>query len=293
MKWLLKRDWNTDKKALLIQICTLVGIPWLLFILCKIKEDIFLRAFSYIFRVPQELYAFLGLTSEVQVCVWHYLLFPVVFLNAWAVWKNAVRAKLIIRREEHTKSIYLLCNQLYTRQQILLEKYIWSMAGSLGIHLLWGISLLVLASLTSADPTQKAANTGTALALLLIGCAVNLLVISVMFLYTVCKSTRKKAGYSSGADLLIFGTLALGNAYKLRDAFYLLMAKLKVEGDWLVKLKGILGWLEKLYWLSPLSWLNPYKAQMNKYAGIQIGICILLAAAFAVLTVYFYKKREF
>lgn len=297
MIWLWKREWTRCKKDMLTQL--LVGMAWPLagFILYKVWNKVLRSVLAlpaaYLVRMPKELYALLGLPPGIETdSVLFYLFFPVIFLNVWMAWRGCKRAVMTVHTDEKNGNIFGMCNQMYSRRQLWMIKFVWPLVSFLCIYMVWCLLLCLLVIVGGLAQEQKAQGLRMVKGLLALGILVHGMLICLTFLYTVYKDKKRDVQILNGVSWLLFGTLALANIYKMRNLLYLLLDKLENKAA-LTTLKGVLGWLEKLYWLSPLSWLNPYTLQQGGNFALQAVVCAVIAAAAAFLSMLCYRRRNF
>lgn len=291
MGWLWKREWLRWKKSIFKQLLVMAGLPLVFFLIYMGKDSVLLTMGSYVFQMPKEIYVLLGPRPDTQTDnILCYLFLPVVFLNVWIAWKGCMRAVYTVHMDERSGSIFGMCNQLYSRKQLGRMKYLWSVGSFLGNYVIWSLFLILLVAVGCVNQEQRIHGIKVIAGMLVLGSVVHGLLISATFLYTVCRERKSAVQILTRVNWLIFGTLALGNLYKIRDIVYLLIDKLELKGEWFLQ---ALRWLDGLYWLSPLSWLNPYALQWGGAFAIQWVICAIIFGIMVFACIPCYERRNF
>ncbi len=282
-KWLIalwKREWNRCRKDWLMQVYTeviCVVAVCVVFILKKVDLNAFA---AYILDMPAAVYAFWGIAPGAETGkAAFYIQWMLVPLHIWMAWRICVLTVRSVWTEEEQGSIYYLCNQWYSRQEMAIAKYLWNV-----------VSFIVNYSILFALCAVLAGNgwgRGRLAVFFLKGAFIMVMLLSLSYCYAVI-SERKSRCYL--IDILLFGTLAAGNLYKFRDLIILLLQRSNRNYAGIYRFTG---WLAGLKWLSPLSWLNPFTEPGVKSMVIQIIICLAVTAGSAVLGILGYRIRKF
>ncbi|MBR1931404.1 MAG: hypothetical protein IJ833_08055 [Lachnospiraceae bacterium] len=290
MNWLLslcRREWDYWEKQLVRQlrmelIC--IGIVFVLFVMSGILTG---RFSTYIASMPGAVLAFWGLPEGASggngLFYMRWILMP---LHVWIAWEACNRSMKTIWREEEGGQIYALVNQWYDRYQIGVAKYAWIV---ISFILKYGIMFGVYTclSMVAADSGRRMEALTDLLALFLKGILVMVLLIT---LSTCHAMLHKRKVWSVWADVLILGTLVLGNLYKVKDLLGLLMRQ---SGNDYTGLIRLLGWSEKLRGLAPLSWLNPFTVYSTRAQLGQVVFCLLVSIGAALIGMLGYRIRKF
>lgn len=215
MRALWKREWLNQRKELCIQLLLELVCVAALFTVYRLKKALLFKAFKYVLALPAPVYAFLGLPEDVVTGnLFFYLQFVFMFLNIWIAWSFSLRTLHSIWREERTGSIYTLCSQWYSRGQIALGKYIWSIVSFAGNYFLLCLVCSVAAAAGGFHSAQRVAYAGRMAGMLLQGMFVVILFISVSFCYAALVKSRSRSSFITG---IIVIPLIIGNLYKIRD----------------------------------------------------------------------------
>lgn len=191
MKMLIKREWNYCKKELTVQILIELAVPLIVFFIYKLNKSILFQAASAILVLPREVYAFLGFGEQIETGnLAFYMLFGMMFMNVWMIWKNCKRMIEIVYRDENNGSIYSLCNQLYSRSQLGISKYLWSIISSLIAYFIFCLEVLILIWIGSFNQEQRMGGMGIILHVAFMGTFVLVMLVSLTFLYVVCYRRR-------------------------------------------------------------------------------------------------------
>lgn len=270
MRLLWKREWISQRKELCIQLLLELLCVAVLFIVYQVKKSLLFKTFSYVLALPAPVYAFLGLpegvvTGNLAFCIQ----FVLMLLNVWIAWSFCSRAVQNIWREERTGSIYTLCNQWYTRRQLALGKYLWSIASFAVNYLLLYVTSCILMAAGSLRNSQSAAYAGKISGMMLGGMFVIVFLISVCTCYAMAVKRRNSTSFITG---IIIVPIIIANLFKIRNLLLFLAEKAEISLEW----SG--GLLDKLYWLSPMSWINPFAENDLGTAILQMIICIVLSA---------------
>ncbi len=273
-------EWNRSRNSWLKLACAevlCVAGACVLFILWRAKLESFV---IYTLDMPAVVYAFWGITPDVAAgkasFYVQWLLMP---LHVWIGWRGCDRMIRSVWDEEERGSVFYLCNQWYSRQQIIIAKYLWNVVEFI-------ISYIILFAVC-AVLTGRGWGMGHLIGLFLKGILVMVMLLTLSGCYAVFSERKKKTFWTEG---LIFGTLAAGNLYKLRDLMVFLLQR--ANRDY-VGIYRLTGWLDGLKWLSPLSWLNPFVSFGVGKTAAQSAICVIVISGAAALGVLGYRVRRF
>lgn len=277
---LWRLEWKRSRKDWLrleyTEILCVVGMC-VLFILGRARLD---RFVAYTLNMPAAVYAFWGISSGVATGkAAFYIQWLLMPLHVWIGWYWCDRMVRSVWAEEERGSIFYLCNQWYGRRQIIVAKYLWNV---IEFIINYGILFIVCAVLAG-----RGWGMGHLIGLFLKGAAVMLLFVSLSLCYAVLSERKKQ---SLWADGLIFGTLAAGNLYKVKDLLILL---LQGAGRDYAGLYRLTRWMDGLKWISPLSWLNPFTRFGMEETVVQAAACIIIGAGAALLGLLGYRIRKF
>lgn len=288
-KWivpLLKRDWHKNKDLLkrqfLIQLCLIV-VVCMIYVIFSEGLGCFK---TYILSLPEAVYSLFGVSDKMNGSnIYFYIHWALLLLNIWIMRKQCKGAVESVWREEFSGYIFLMCNQLYSREQIFIAKYIWSVLNFLCNYTLFYLAILLPVGLSKAGDKL----TGILGILMIYGKSVLVfwLFISVTITYAVF-APKKRVDYFT--DLLIFIPLVIGNIGKLRDVIILLIQR--ANGNYEVFFR-FTRWIDGLKWLSPLSYMNPFTYFSAGEELAQVIICIVLSLFLYCLGKIGYRIRRF
>ncbi len=289
---LWKREWIYWKNKWLLQTGVGILVPLLLLLIYKVGSSGMLALAEGIFRLPPEVYRLFGFGENAQTGTFlFYLFFACIFLNMWFLWQNCQRAMESVYREEWDEGIYLLCNQFYSRGQLGLMKYLWSLASFFASHAICYLFYMLYAVLGSGSAQQRGADVKAVFLLFLIGSAVQCFFLSASFFMAVHRTRRGDCTFGGGLDLAVFGSLALGNLYKVRNLLAMVFLNRNEKLHQLFVADGVFRWLDFLYWISPLSWMNPFTMQSGGRFAMQILLLLALSGLFAILGIWDYGPQ--
>lgn len=294
MTRIIKKEWQQWKKDLIIQLSVSICIPFIFFILYKIKKTLLFQSASFIYSLPQELYTLLGLSPEATSGnITFYLLFPTIFLFFYLLYHACTRTVRTVYSAEADGSIYLICNQLFTRKQLARTKLLWSFISFWSIYILWNLSLILMVCIGAFNKIQRIQGIHTILRLMTGGIFVSGMFISFFFLQAVYQRRRNTDLLSAKITLILCTTLLLGNLYKIRNLILWFLGMFDLHNDRLIHIRQNTEWLDNLYWLSPLSWINPYRLPENDVFFRQLAISAVILSITALLSIKGYQKRNF
>ncbi|MCM1568344.1 MAG: hypothetical protein NC081_02725 [Roseburia sp.] len=288
LKVVWRREWDYQKRGLLIQWAVGVSLLLLLFLIYSLKESWLFNGLSYVKALPPALYAFVGFTEETlpSGSLFTFIELFVMCLHVWLAWSFGARGMQSIWREEEDNHIYLIANQWCGRYELAIYKFTWSAVSMLATYVALFLPGVVLLLAGSASRVLLLENVMAMLGWMIRGCFVLLLLLTVCVSYALCCGYREQTYWAGG---VVFGTLIIGNLYKIRDLACWILERLQINGELFNRL---LGWLDGLYWISPLSWLNPFREAGALQITGQTVLCIIIAGIFGLAGIFRYRTRE-
>lgn len=286
--WL--REWKRERRGWIGQQIFVMVCSLLVFLIYMVKKVWLFRAMLLVKSLPEAAYAFLGLTAETETGnLWFYLLFTAMLLNVYVIWEIMTGIAYAVYSDERSSAVYTLCSQWYSRGQLMVARYLANVFVLVVKYLLWYIELCLFILVGSITREQRVSGFHVLSGWLVRSIAVSFLLMSVVYLLAVSSRRGKQRDISSWGGLLVFGTLALGNLYKIRNLVIWIF--LYLERD----VSGIMrrwGWLNRLYWISPLSWVNPFAAGSVRRAVLQVLCSFIVGIGAAACAVWCYNRRE-
>ena len=290
LNWLLalwRREWefweNTLVKQLRLELIC-IGAVFVIFVMSGAVTG---RLSGYITTMPGAVLAFWGLPEKIGVpdglTFMKWILMP---LHVWIAWEACNRAMKTIWREEEGGHIYMLCNQWYTRYQIGIAKYTWIIM-SFVIKYAIMFAVYICLALVACKSGQRMTEVKLFIRLFGKGICVIAFLISLAASHAML---HKRKARSLWADIVVLGTLALGNLYKVKDLLELVM---KQSGRDFTRLIRVLSWSGIFKGLAPLSWLNPFTVYTKGIIIAQVLFCLILSGAAAVVGIVGYRIRKF
>ena len=287
---LLKREWTYDKNSVWKGLLPGLILSVLVLVLYKIDKSILLAMMRGIFRFPKAIYQLFGLREGMSTGSFgFYLLFFAIFINFWLVWDSCRRMIGGVYRDVRGDRLHSLMNQLYSKEQLAIGKYSGILLVSVLQVTIWHLLLVLFAVLGNILPQQRSQTVLTILHLYLISLAIHIFFSSLSFFLAVWKGKRGKGFYPAG---ILFGTLLVGNVWKIRELLLLLFQKLSVSKSKLLKFEHMFAWLDELYWVSPLSWMNPLQLKSGGIFVLQILLLLVGSAFFTTLGVRLYGPEK-
>jgi len=288
-------EWRRWNQVLLRELALLCVIPVLILLLYLIYPPILLNmAFTFL-SLPSEVYAFLGIPPGTYGEHFSFFIFyAVLLLHIWFAYKKCTQAVKALRWDDRNGSIYLWINQLVSRRQFILLKYVGTLISFWAVYFCFHL-VLFMTILIGANQYQFKISAGVIVKLFFLGGFVITMLITIASFYAMIKESDDGGSDTSCAKYLIFATLLSGNIYKVRDLL-IWVAELFHERT-TIKLDSqgfadAFSWLDGLYWLSPLSWLNPYALDSGRALSVQYFLCIFLTAVFGFFVIFIYQKRK-
>lgn len=272
----------------IINISIQAGILILVTVLYRLNYNVIMDATSLVFKLPVEVIAFLGFETTITdynlVFYMSFIMMPVNLLAAYTACNMAYRS---IYRDEHFGTLRYYCCQMYSRNQLCSAKYIWSLLSFLLSYLILHCILLLLVMIAGDGEIYVGQILIMCSRMFIRGFAVIAMFQSFAFLAAAIDC--KKANDKQISGWLIFGTLILGNIYKVVYAIRWCLEHINQDAEYLNKYAAL---LKKLYWLSPMSWLNPFALMTGNILVIKYIICICLITVSVILaeTVYHMKS---
>ncbi len=287
MKELWKREWASWKRDVYKWMGINAGIMLAVFLLYIIRKQWLFKVADGVKSLPDALQAFFAMRPDiVSGNLLFFLKYMLLFINVSLAWNFCCKAMRRIWIEEENSSIYSMCSQWYSRRQIAATKCafpLFLLFSGYGIFTFYNIALTMICGSTWQ---QRWIDAGSLLGLWVRAVPA----IGLMMSICACRALYGKiTDVSSWTGWLIFGTMILGNLYKIRDALRWVLEYTGHDGTGIQKW---LGWLDALYWVSPLSWANPYTEASAGKIMLQILLCIALGAGFFVLGIRGYEKRD-
>lgn len=286
MRSLLLKQW---KREIIHNIILGFVFFLLVFIAYKTGKSFLFKVMSVVKSLPEAACAVLGIFYSTETGnILFYFLFTELFLQAWLAWKACAKIAYMIRGDELSGRVYNVCNQLFSRKQLAICYYLCGIIYTLTIYLVWNGILLLFALVGSFNQEQRIASLLTVSRVSLKGTFVLILLISVSFM---CSTVLKRRNEGRPiANLLVFGTLLLGNGFKLVDLMIVTAGYLEKDTG---SLQAISAAMRNLSWLSPLSWMNPFSQAKWNISAVQMIICILGSGLSFYIGLYLYRRRSF
>lgn len=282
-----KREWDDQKSELLlhmaIEMCLLLSV----FLIYSLKSSWLFSGLSYIGSLPPVLYAFVGFPEVMPSgSLRTFIEFLIMCFHVWLAYSFGNRGIQSIWREEQDNSIYLICNQWCSRCQLAYYKLTWTAVSMLATYFALSIVSILFLLIGSVNRSLVLGNILEMFGWTARGCFSLLLLLVICVSYAMCSSYKEQ---TMGAAVVVFGTLTIGNLFKVRDLCCWVLERLQIDST---LLRQILGWLDGLYWLSPLSWINPFnKVSVLQVIG-QLAICAAVAGCFVSVGMFRYRTRE-
>lgn len=289
LKVIWRREWEYQKRELILGITVEAGLLILLFLVYLLKKSWLFAGFSYVRSLPPAMYAFVGFTEESpSASLLTFIEIMLMCFHIWLAWSFGNRGLQSIWREEEDNNIFLICNQWCSRYQLSVYKASWAAVSMLATYFLLCLLsgfLLLLGSMRQ-DVLFESESVLWMFGWMLRSGFSLLLLLAVCISYGLCCQYKERTAWVDG---VVFGTLVVGNLYKIRDMAFWILERLHIEG---APLKQIFGWLEGLYWISPLSWINPNIEISIGKIMVQMIICIVIAGLFMLAGFLRYRTRE-
>lgn len=287
LKGIWKREWDYQKQELLIHMSVEIGLLFSLFVIYELKSEWLFKVFSYIKTLPPVLYAFAGFPEELpNGSLLTFIRLLMMWLYVWLAWSFGARGLESIWREEEDNNIYLICNQWCDRFRLGIYKYTWSAVSMLATYFVLFFFSIFFLVIGSANRELLFQNVMAMLCWMVRGCFSLLLLLSICVSYAMCCRYREQTMW---VYFVVFGTLIVGNLYKVRDLICWILEQLRINSD---GLRNLLGGLDVLYWFSPLSWLNPFSGSETLQITTQFIICIIITSLFMLAGIFRYRTRE-
>ncbi len=290
MKWLTglwAREWNCWGRQMVSHMRAELLFLLAVFLVFVVNKSLADRLSDHIASVSEEVRAFWGLSGNVDMGnSLLYLRWALMPLNVWVAWKTCRYSVQTFWSEEERGSIFLMCNQWYSREQIGIAKYTWSLVNFAANYTFLFIAVTALVLMGSGRGARRMDELGVVWGVYLKGIFVMVMLISVCCSYAMCCSGERGFARVEG---ILFGTLAAGNFYKLTDLLALWMER---AGRNDISLIRWLGWTRNLRFLSPLSWLNPFTEAGLWERVLQIAACVMVSAGATVIGLSEYRIRK-
>ena len=285
----LRWEWRYCRKGVRKQLLEQACYPAAVLLLYYFHKEWLFQAASVVLSLPEEIYAFLGLNHSVTTGnIRFYVLFGVMPLQIWVVWNACWRTLYLLQADERTGSIYILCNQWYSKRQLGLGKLTCSLIATFLQNTSLYVIVLIVILLGSTNMEQRLATVSIVMLLWFRSSIVAGMLISLTFAVGVFirQPVRKGMIWVNG---ILAGTLLLGNIYKVRDLLQWFLNQVSVESSSILR---TLGWLDKGYLLSPISWLNPYRNLPVRTIVLQSLICAGITIVGVIIGLKGYKRRR-
>jgi len=288
---LIRREWKRWRKNLLSDLAFRILTLFLVLVICILKRNELQFYLIKFFDLPEAITAFSGYDSwNGMGNTSYYILFAMMFINVSIIWKACKRTLRIVYMDENNQSVCSICNQLCSRQKLVVSKYLWAIISSLVSYVILSICMCVMIKIGNAVAKQgtdfnilillrtygaeifgSAYTDWNMLAMQIVKVLiVQLMLVSLTFLYAVWTRNAYQMKYGF-ITFLVFGTFILGNLYKLRDILYWAMREAEIS---IGKIEEVTLWMDKLFWISPLSWLNPRVQMPIVFMVTCIGVSI-------------------
>ncbi|MDR2889307.1 MAG: hypothetical protein LBV33_05645 [Lachnospiraceae bacterium] len=291
----VKLEWSRWRSEYITEGIILTVIPILIMIGYMVGKTAYFGIASGLMSLPEPLYALMGISPQaVTGNIMFYVLFSLMILNVFLARRKCRQMVQAVWWEERNGGIRSFINQFVSRDQMAIYKYIWLVFTFVVEYLLWHVIMLLAILIGSINAQQRQNALEAMTRLFFAGGFVIVLLMSVAYLYAMKKKITIYAEYRI-ASRLVFGTLILGNIYKIRDLLVWFGDYASEKTSLVLPMGGIndiFGWLNELRWLSPLSWLNPYFETGGSLLWIRLTIGFVLSGVLFYLGLRIYRKRS-
>lgn len=266
-------------------------IVMIVFLLYKYQKSVLLEIGMLIKSVPEEIQLLFGveLDTEIGNCTF-FLFYSSMFLLFWFVWRAFLITRYILEEVEKNGKFYRVCNQIYSRKEILNNLFLKMSIRFYMPYILWSLFLLLFLLLSSINQLQRETVFFTWSKMVGMGICVCTAYISGICIYYVRNKTDKYSGMLSYKSVSVPWFFA--NIYKLIgvvlwginlfDKNYLLLDFMEIQ-----------MMLKNLYWISPISWCNPFTYVPNAYIIVQISISIVIVLIMVMGARHLYEKKDY
>ena len=286
----ISREFSKNRNGIIKSVIGIVAAMMVAVILCFVLKRFAEPIAEIMNKVPYDVYSLFGLSGRPNpesVRSWAEVLLLVG--NIVIIVTACYRVCHVVERDEDDGTIFFYCNQLYTRREIILCKYI----GSVVSYIIEYCTLIIVTTVTvcvaDAGSVNVAEFIGAKVMLMFGGICIGILYISVLYVFCVYGGRKESLELNVMVFTLTYGLIIVGNLYKILRVVALLVERFSEKTANM--LKG-LKFLKELRVISPLSHINP----SNNYGIITwlvvCGVSLALSAFFLKVTVYLYNRRN-
>ena len=292
MIYLIKRELKKDGRSMVSGLLLILFSLIILTVFCILLKEQAVQLEELFFGLPAEIHSLSG--------------FPIVpgeynmqfYYKVYLMIANVIIAIIfcyrvcdVVERDEYDGSIFYLCNQLYSRKEMILGKYF----GTVIEYIIQYILMMIMVSAAEYDVDDKTIELNRLVAdnvgLLFGGICIGILYISISYAFCVYDNKKNELELTLFTVLITLGLLVVGNIRRIIMAISYFISIYKPDAAVADKLKN-LGKLKILRNISPLSHLNPN----NHYStGMWIKVCVisvLLSGVFVLLMLFLYRRRH-
>ena len=225
-----------------------------------------------------------GYMEEMDTERIEFYIYPIIMILQFClIWRACNLTTRCIYEDELNGTIYYICNQVFSRAELAVAKFIWMV---LRFGIVYGLNVMIVSIAMVLGSGEDMAEY---VLLLPKGIIVGTFFIVITLLFCMIRKKNHYYEYDIRIQLLLLVPIIASNLYKIVNVFCWVGNYIGV-GD---KLFNSFDEIILLKYLSPLSWLNPYLGYSNEkqitYFFILATISILCCLAY----VHLYKKRNF
>lgn len=290
MKYLLMREFIRWKKQFFIDLVTAIALPLISVLIYSGLSNYTIQAMEWLYSMPGDLHNFLGIKRRVNADNVTFYLVAAYSIEVFVItWRSCVRVVDSFWTDEWNGSIFFICGQMYSRSMIYAAKLICAVAGVISTYICMGITISICISNDMGKHTQSvnAADLWPRFGLAVV---VTIMLVSIMALYAARAHANMEAGGVWLAEVLLLGSLILGNIYKFVNAFNVLLS---INGKDSGGIDRLTEGLKGLYMMSPLSWCNVNPGKPVGSLMVQLVICTVIICITSFFGILGYRKRRF
>lgn len=186
MKWLFIREFSKEKKSVIwpvILTCISLAVMLIAFVLGKSSITDFT---DFINTILADISGFLKMQFPVVTdVVWSVLLVVMFFGGIFIVWDNLLRTERIFHRDEQNRQVYIMCNQMYGRRQLIIAKFLTSVIMMMIQYFLWTAVFAIIDFAAFKIQVIKSMNISQICEFGIVWCSISVLLSTLYFFYVI------------------------------------------------------------------------------------------------------------
>ncbi len=211
-------------KAMIIENAVIMALLTITPVVYKLNKTILFKLSGFILSLPKEIRELLGINTRTQTDnLIFYILYVLMLINIALIWISCSRVFKLIYDDEKSGRILSLCNQVYSKGELCIGKYLSALFTFYIQHIIIYLYAIMFIWLFSFNYQQQLSEVKKLLILMSISLIVITLYISATFVFSVVRNSLVPSYI--WLCLIIFLPIVLGYIFKIGIAFSTLFNK--------------------------------------------------------------------